>query len=82
MLNLIGRSVNMVRLAEVTHVFGLGQIGPAIDANASGAMGVLSLVRSDGGVYVEGKSKDGKPLCFEIPIGNIKIIIYDQPTPK
>jgi hypothetical protein len=72
----------MVRLAEVTHVFGLGQIGPAIDANASGAMGVLSLIRSDGGVYVEGKSKDGKPLCFEIPIGNIKIIIYEQPTPN
>lgn len=82
MTNLTGRSVTMVRIAEVTHVQGLGQVGPTIDKDSAKVLNGLRLTRTDGGVYIEGKDHKGSPIEFEIPIGNIKVIIYKQVDPN
>lgn len=72
MKTLNGRKVTLVRLAESTHAPGLGSIGPAVDNNSGKMLGAMTMTRTEGGVFCQTKG-----VSFEIPIGNIKLIVYD-----
>ena len=56
---------------STSHVPGIGQIGPVVDANSGKVLGALTLTRTDGGVRC-----DTVNLTFEVPVGQIQLIVY------
>lgn len=68
MSNLNGREVTLIRLNKITHVVGVGQLGPAIDKNsaAKNGLGSLTMFKVEDGVHLVGKNWE----AF-IPNGNI-----------
>lgn len=73
MLNLNGRKVKLARVHALLHVFGVGQIGPVLDANCGKTMGSVELFKVEGGVYLKGKT-------FEVyvPDGNLISVQFES----
>jgi hypothetical protein len=66
MKSLNWRKLKLARLQTVAHAPGLGQIGPAIDANSGKVLGIAELYYYDGGVLFRCKGCE-----MYIPGGNI-----------
>ena len=76
MQTLNGRKVKVVRMHTVAHAPGLGQIGPAIDANSGKTLGIMELFYYNEGVYFRCKGVEGY-----IPSGNVSSIVFEPETP-
>jgi len=64
--NLTGRSVLQARLHTTLHVQGIGNMGPAVDANSGKLIGALTLTKAPDGLLIAGKGVE-----VFVPNGNI-----------
>lgn len=68
MLSLNGREVTLARIQTVTHIKGIGQMGPALDRDSASksGLGSMRMYKVEDGLYLKG----GNWEAF-IPNGNI-----------
>jgi hypothetical protein len=71
-MNTVGRKVKLLRLQTSTHITGLGNIGPVVDAKSTKLANAITMQRTSTGVLLSGAGFNDS----EIPEANCQVIEY------